>query len=90
MGEGRKISWCEEGTRTDLVSFELVHDFDKEAQGGVGPESQIYKNELHAWARSFYLTPVFCDGSIPVLESKLLVTFTPTSDLRMPSSTLLF
>lgn len=42
------ISWCEEGIRADLVRVELAHDFDKEAQGGVGPESWIYKNELHS------------------------------------------
>lgn len=51
------------------MSVELVHDLDKEAQGGVEPESQIYKNELLAWARSFYPTCVFCDGSIAVMES---------------------
>lgn len=71
------------------MSVELVHDLDKEAQGGVEPESQIYNNELLAWARSFYPTCVFCDGSIAVMESKLLVTLMPTSDLRMPSCTLL-
>lgn len=88
MREKEKIFWCEQGTRVDLVSFELVHSFDIEAQRGIGPGGRIYKNELHAWVMSLFLISIFCDGSIPVMESILLVTFMPTSDLRMPSSTL--
>lgn len=39
---GGEISWCEEGTRADLVSVELVHDLDKEAQGGAEPERMSF------------------------------------------------